>query len=61
MQGLIESTKNVTRLTEKGMTMLSGLLSSVPTEMSIPRSSIALVNSTMLFCSSSLDLLSNQE
>jgi hypothetical protein len=29
-------------LTEKGMTTLSGLLSSVPGEMSIPRSSIAL-------------------
>jgi hypothetical protein len=42
MQGLIESTKSGTRLTEKGMTMLSGLLSSVPTEMSIPRSSVAL-------------------
>ena len=42
MQGLIESTKNGTRLTEKGMTTLSGLLSSVPAEMSIPRSSVAL-------------------
>jgi DNA-binding PadR family transcriptional regulator len=42
MQGLIESTKNGTRLTEKGMTTLSGLLSSVHGEMSIPRSSVAL-------------------
>ena len=37
MQGLIKSTKNGTRLTEKkGMTNLSGLLSSVHREMSIP-------------------------
>jgi hypothetical protein len=42
MQGLIESTKNGTRLTKKGMTTLSGLLCSVPTEMNIPRSSVAL-------------------
>jgi ribosomal protein S19E (S16A) len=42
MQCLIESTKNGTRLTEKGMTTLSELLSSVPAEMSIPRSSVAL-------------------
>ena len=42
MQGLIKSTKNGTRLTEKGMTTLSGLLSSVPAEMSIPKSSVAL-------------------
>jgi ribosomal protein S19E (S16A) len=42
MQGLIESTKNGTRLIEKGMTTLSELLSSVPAEMSIPRSSVAL-------------------
>ena len=42
MQGLIESTKNETTMTEKGMTTLSGLLSSVHGEMSIPRSSVAL-------------------
>jgi ribosomal protein S19E (S16A) len=41
MQGLIESTKNGTTMTEKGMTTLSGLLSSVHGEMSIPRSSVA--------------------
>jgi hypothetical protein len=42
MQGLIKSTKNGTTMTEKGMTTLSGLLSSVPAEMSIPRSAVAL-------------------
>ncbi|HET7283538.1 MAG TPA: hypothetical protein VFI70_02540, partial [Nitrososphaeraceae archaeon] len=41
-QGLIKSTKSGTRLTEKGMTTLSELLSSVHGEMSIPRSSVAL-------------------
>ena len=42
MQGLIESTKNGTTMTEKGITILSGLLSCISGEMSIPRSSIAL-------------------
>jgi hypothetical protein len=42
MQGLINSTKSGTRLTEKGMTILSGLVSSIPAETSIPKSSVAL-------------------
>jgi repressor of nif and glnA expression len=42
MKGLIKSTKNGITMTEKGMTTLSGLLSSVPAEMSISRSSVAL-------------------
>ena len=42
MQGLIKSTKSGTRLTEKGMTILSGLVSSIPAETSIPKSSVAV-------------------
>jgi Domain of unknown function (DUF4443) len=42
MQGLINSTKSGTRLTEKGMAILSGLVSSIPAETSIPKSSVAL-------------------
>jgi Domain of unknown function (DUF4443) len=42
MQGLINSTNSGTRLTEKGMTILSGLVSSIPAETSIPKSSVAL-------------------
>ena len=42
MQDLIESTKSGTRLTEKGMTMLSGLLSSIHAETTMPISSVAL-------------------
>ena len=37
MQDLIESTKNGTTMTEKGMTMLSGLVSSMPVQISIPK------------------------
>jgi ribosomal protein S25 len=42
MQGLIKSTNSGTRLTEKGMTILCGLVSSIPAETSIPKSSVAL-------------------
>jgi phosphoglycolate phosphatase-like HAD superfamily hydrolase len=42
MKGLIKSTKSGTRLTEKGMTILSGLVSSIPAETSIPKSSVAV-------------------
>ena len=42
MHGLIKSTKSGTRLTEKGMTILSGLVSSIPAETSIPKSSVAV-------------------
>ncbi|HEY6163329.1 MAG TPA: DUF4443 domain-containing protein [Nitrososphaeraceae archaeon] len=42
MQGLIKSTKSGTRLTEKGMTILSGLVSSIPAETRIPKSSVAV-------------------
>ena len=42
MQGLIKSTKSGYRLTEKGMTILSGLVSSIPAETSIPKSSVAV-------------------
>jgi hypothetical protein len=42
MQGLIESTKNGTTMTEKGITILSGLVSSMPAEISIPKCSVTL-------------------
>jgi hypothetical protein len=42
MQGLIQSTNSGTILTEKGMTILSGLVSSIPAETNIPKSSAAL-------------------
>ena len=42
MQDLIESTKNGTTMTEKGMTMLSGLVSSMPVQISIPKYSVTL-------------------
>lgn len=44
MKGLIGATNSGTRLTEKGMTMLSGLISSIPAETSIPKSSVTLSN-----------------
>jgi|ERR1041385_7769456 hypothetical protein len=42
MQGLIKSTKNGTTMTEKGIMILSGLVSSMPAEISIPKCSITL-------------------
>jgi hypothetical protein len=42
MKDLIETTNSGTRLTEKGITILSGLASSIPSETSMPKSSVAL-------------------
>ncbi|HZC21596.1 MAG TPA: DUF4443 domain-containing protein [Nitrososphaeraceae archaeon] len=42
MKDLIETTNSGTRLTEKGITILSGLVSSIPSETSMPKSSAAL-------------------
>lgn len=42
IQGLTESTKNGTTMTEKGITILSGLVSSMPAEISIPKCSVTL-------------------
>jgi hypothetical protein len=42
MKDLIETTNSGTRLTEKGITILSGLVCSIPAETSMPKSSVAL-------------------
>lgn len=42
MQGLIESTKSGTRMTQKGKTISLQLFSSIPVETSIPKCSVAL-------------------
>ena len=42
MKDLIETTNSGTRLTEKGITILSGLVSSIPSETTMPNSSVAL-------------------
>ncbi|MGC2426749.1 MAG: DUF4443 domain-containing protein [Nitrososphaeraceae archaeon] len=42
MQGLIESTKSGTRMTQKGRTISLQLFSSIPVETSIPKCSVAL-------------------
>ena len=42
MKDRIETTNSGTRLTEKGITILSGLVSSIPSETRMPKSSVAL-------------------
>jgi hypothetical protein len=42
MKDLIETKNSGTRLTEKGISILSGLVSSIPAETSMPKSSVAL-------------------
>jgi hypothetical protein len=42
MKDLIETRNSGTRLTEKGISILSGLVSSIPAETSMPKSSVAL-------------------
>lgn len=42
MHGLIKTSKGGTKLTDKGKTLVSGLVTSIPAEIRIPRCSIAL-------------------
>jgi uncharacterized Zn ribbon protein len=42
MQGLIETSNRGTKLTVKGKSICEGLLSAIPAEMSLPKSSVAL-------------------